>query len=129
MTSIYRPITYRVTETTVEKHIGAVGRVTLGYDAARPFEISMDFGANADGIWRCHRDILDRRIVGRGDVACHVDGLWFYLTLSTPGGRVVMRVLEADVSAFLSATKRLVPREAEVLDFDAELLALLGGGR
>lgn len=107
------------------------GSVRLDYDANDPHAVTLLFIGGGEQIpWTFARDILRRHIPGTGDVRCDVDGLWTVLRLASNTEVATVKILNANVDAFLAKTARLVPygKEAEVLDFDAELDALLSGG-
>jgi hypothetical protein len=112
-------------------YVGCAGKSHWSFDAARPLEVRVGFGS--DRWWLLGRDVLARRIDGLGDAACWTHGLWYYLRLTGVEERdeetVVMRFLDANVSAFLATARRLVPYGQERIDMDAGLALLLGGTR
>lgn len=133
MSTVSRTISYRFINGAYE---GDVGTSHWHFDPTRPLEVRIAFGS--DKWWLLGRDVLARRIDGLGDAACWVDGLWYYLRLTgidqddradRAEETVVLRFLDANVSAFLAATRRLVGYGQERIDVDAGLALLLRGAR
>jgi hypothetical protein len=106
----------------------------FAYDPDQPYEVRMDLirPGEDDVIWTFSRDVLARNLTGLHDVRCDVDGLWTYIHLSritdAESASATVRILRAQVDAFLRATARCVPYGRESVDFDAELDQLLKDG-
>jgi hypothetical protein len=111
----------------------------LVYLAADPFAVRITFGDTAgdDGVtWLVGRELLQiglDRPAGDGDVrvwpaSSTADAL--FLHLRAPSGEALFELSRATLAAFLRETEALVPTgsEAEVLDLDDELTALLSNG-
>lgn len=105
----------------------ATGHVVLAYDTDQPLTVWLTF-VETYCPWSFARDVLARRIPGTHDVHVDVDGMWTVITLTTPDGSALLRVMRCQVDAFLAATARAVPYGSEVVDFDAELDQLLKDG-
>jgi len=135
MTTVSRTVSY---QHTAGPYTGDAAAMTLIYDSAQPYTVVANFGVEG-GPWSIWRDILARRVdgkavclvfdgVGEGGADCEVAGLWAYLTLAGVDFTVTIRMLAAELDAFLHKTETLVPYGAENLDFNAELDALLKDG-
>ena len=137
-----RPVTVR-TELSLRLVVpGAIPmpvRAGLSYDAHDPYAVSVAFytgsGRSADVVsWTFARELLTAGVagpVGDGDVRvwpCASDGdPLVCLSLSSPSGRALFEVPEADLIEFLTMTYVAVPTGAEgdQIDLDSELLHLL----
>lgn len=125
------PTVTRSTSYTIDHDDGreGCGRVELAYNDRHPLFVSVAFfeGDVAER-WIIGRDILARRAPGLADVQVSVDGVWTVLRLVGVTETAAVRIMTAQIDAFLRATTGLVPYGREVLSFDAELYQLLKRG-
>lgn len=131
MTTVSRPVSFRLAASSTESHIGTTGVATFVYETDRPFEVKVEFTEGDGEPWFFGRDILAdglTNLSGRGDVRCWAEGLWYFVLLTSPDGYVGLRMLAEPVRAFLVDAEDLVPYGSEVIDFDAELARLIATG-
>jgi hypothetical protein len=111
----------------------------LRYTPEDPYAVKVVFPAGPSSTavtWTFDRELIRSGLIrraGHGDVR-----IWpgaesgehdsTYLELTAPGGRALLSAPTATLVAFLDATSAAVPfgAEAELIDIDAELDALLG---
>jgi hypothetical protein len=129
MTVISRPVTL---------YLGGpfVVDAELRYDTTDQLAVSLvpQDADGGDNPWQFARSLLadglkaDAHVVGAGGVAFHRHGPRLVIRLRAGGvcGEAWMHA--AEVRAFLRDTYRLVPAGAEVVDFGAELDAIVAGG-
>jgi hypothetical protein len=104
---------------------------TLIYDPLDPFAVTVSFPGAEPNDWSLARDLLidgQRYPVGLGDVTVAPAGDRLVLCLSPDGDPSVVYLDVAVVKRFLDLSLDLVPRGAEVMNFDRELDEILTGG-
>ncbi len=104
--------------------------------ARHPAAAGLDAGGDDGGVeWMVARDLLHAGLshpAGDGDVRlwpARTAGDVLFLELRAPSGHALFELSRAALAGFVAATERLVPigREADALDVDRELHALLQG--
>ncbi|HNI69920.1 MAG TPA: SsgA family sporulation/cell division regulator [Marmoricola sp.] len=132
-----------ITEAVSLEFVDAQGEIItlesdLVYDAEDPYAMTMVFkiGADDEVLWTFGRDLFISGMyepAGDGDVR-----VWpcldstgravVIIELSSPEGEVMVQANSRDVSRFVSTMLTAVPRgsESSLIDFDEELVALLG---
>jgi hypothetical protein len=104
---------------------------TLIYDPLDPFAVTISFPGAESNDWSLARDLLidgQRYPVGLGDVTVAPNGDQLALCFSIDDDPCVVYLDTAVVKRFLDLSLGLVPRDAEVMNFDRELDKILMDG-